>query len=52
MRIIVLFTALFMLAGAAAPLVAEAQPAPTGLRVRGTPHTTSVVKKHPHIDIV
>ncbi len=52
MRIIVLFTALFMLAGAAAPLVAEVQPAPTGLRVRGTPHTTSVVKKHPHNDIV
>jgi NADH-quinone oxidoreductase subunit J len=57
MRIIVLLTALFMLAGVAAPVVAEAQPAPAGLQVRGAPTrganvTTNVVKKHPHNDVV
>ncbi|HEY5920517.1 MAG TPA: NADH-quinone oxidoreductase subunit J, partial [Kofleriaceae bacterium] len=56
MRLLILLTALFMLGGVAAPLVAEAQPAPAGAPSRpvaGQPGVkTSVVKKHPHSDRV
>src|SRR5262249_33837204 len=50
MRIIVLFTALFMLFGAAAPLVAEAQPAPAGV-AQPTARTT-ISRKTPHNDVI
>jgi NADH-quinone oxidoreductase subunit J len=59
MRIAILFTALFMLAGVAAPLVAEAQPAPPagaqpGRVAQPQPGVikTSVAKKYPHSDRV
>jgi NADH-quinone oxidoreductase subunit J len=50
MRVLILFTALFMMFGAAAPLVAEAQPAPAQVQ-QGTVKT-SVAKKYPHSDRV
>jgi NADH-quinone oxidoreductase subunit J len=56
MRILILLTALFMMFGVAAPLVAEAQPAPTpSAPAAQQPRpgvTTSVVKKYPHDDRV
>jgi NADH-quinone oxidoreductase subunit J len=50
MRIIILFTALFMMLGVAAPLVAQAQPAAPA--VDQPPVRTQVVKKYPHSDRV
>ena len=52
MRILILFTALFMMFGVAAPLVAEAQPAPTPSGQVQVRAGQTVVKKYPHDDRV
>ncbi len=55
MRILILLTALFMMFGVAAPMVAEAQPAPAAPAAQPAQPgmvKTSVVKKYPHDDRV